>query len=95
VLGPPGEFGNLARNTLERPGVLTLDFSVQKNFNFNEEKYLQFRAEMFNLGNRANFASPDTSTILTETGSRSLTGGRITSTITTSRQVQFGLKFYF
>ncbi|MBI2822612.1 MAG: hypothetical protein HYX74_10335, partial [Acidobacteria bacterium] len=95
VLGPQGYFGNVARNTLERPGVLTLDFSVQKNFNFNEEKYLQFRAEMFNLGNRANFASPDTGTILTEAGSRSLTGGRITSTTTTSRQVQFGLKFYF
>jgi hypothetical protein len=53
VLGPPGYFGTLGRNTLERPGVFTLDFSLQKNFNFSEQKYLQFRAEMFNITNRA------------------------------------------
>lgn len=95
ILGPAGYFGNLGRNTLERPGVLTMDFSVQKNFNFSEEKRLQFRAEMFNIANRANFGEPDTSSILNETGARSLTTGRITSTNTTARQVQFGLKLYF
>ncbi|MBI2822215.1 MAG: TonB-dependent receptor [Acidobacteria bacterium] len=95
VLGPQGYFGNVARNTISRPGVLTIDFSVLKNFNFSEERYLQFRAEMFNLANRANFSAPDTNTILNETGQRSLTTGRITSTTTTSRQVQFALKIYF
>ena len=72
-----------------------MDFSVQKNFNFSEEKRLQFRAEVFNSANRANFGDPDTSSILNETGARSLTTGRITSTNTTARQIQFGLKFYF
>ncbi|MBI2820839.1 MAG: TonB-dependent receptor [Acidobacteria bacterium] len=95
LLGPPGYFGTLGRNTLERPGVFTLDFSLQKNFNFSEQRYLQFRAEMFNITNRANFASPNSTVILDETGRRSLTAGRITNTNTTSRQVQFGLKIYF
>src|SRR2546426_948590 len=46
VLGPPGYFGTLGRNTLNVPGVLSMDLSIQKNFNFTEERYLQFRAEM-------------------------------------------------
>jgi hypothetical protein len=95
VLGPPGYFGTLGRNTLNQPGVLLFDLSIQKNFNFTEEKYLQFRAELFNMANRANFATPDNSVILNATGQRSLTAGRITATTTSARQVQFALKIYF
>ena len=95
VLGPPGYFGNVGRNTIRRPGVLTLDLSILKNVHFTEQTYLQFRAEMFNIANRANFSAPDTSTIQDETGRRSLTTGRITDTTTTARQVQFALKIYF
>ena len=95
VLGPAGYFGNLGRNTLELPGILAVDLSIQKNFNFSEEKYVQFRAELFNAANRPNFGAPSTQTFLTETGSRSSTTGRITDTTTSARQVQFALKLYF
>ncbi|MBI4454972.1 MAG: TonB-dependent receptor [Acidobacteria bacterium] len=95
VLGPQGYYGTLGRNTLNRPGVLTVDFSIQKNFNFTEEKYFQIKAEMFNVANRANFDSPNTQVILDEAGRRDLTAGRITATVTTSRQIQFAAKFYF
>jgi hypothetical protein len=95
VLGPAGYFGNLGRNTLQLPGILALDLSVQKDFNFTEERYLQFRGEMFNIANRVNFGLPDTSTIQTAANARSSTTGRITSTSTASRQVQFALKLYF
>ena len=95
VLGTQGYFGTLGRNTLNVPGVVTIDLSIQKNFNFNESAYLQFRAQMFNLANRANFTSPSNSVFLDETGRRSLTAGRITNTTTTGRQVQFALKVYF
>ncbi|MBI2820695.1 MAG: hypothetical protein HYX74_00590, partial [Acidobacteria bacterium] len=95
ILGPRGYFGNLGRNTLQLPGLIVADFSVQKDFKFAEARMVQFRAEMFNFANRANFGSPSTATILDESGRRSSTTGRITATTSTSRQVQFGLKIYF
>ncbi|MBI2822211.1 MAG: TonB-dependent receptor, partial [Acidobacteria bacterium] len=93
-LGPTGYLGTLGRNTLENPGVLALDLSLVKRFNFNEQRSLQFRAEMFNIANRANFGTPTTATFISPT-LRNPTAGRITRTITTSRQIQFALKFYF
>ena len=51
---------------------------------------VQFRAEIFNLLNRANFNTPNL-IVFTPTGV-SGTAGAITSTSTTSRQVQFALK---
>jgi hypothetical protein len=51
---------------------------------------LQFRAEIFNLLNRANFNTPNL-IVFTPSG-LSGTAGAITSTSTTSRQVQFALK---
>ena len=95
ILGPAGYFGNVGRDTLQLPGIRTFDVSTQKNFNLTEEVYIQFRAEMFNLLNRANFATPANSPIQDATGRRNLTAGRITSTTTTGRQIQFALKIYF
>jgi hypothetical protein len=57
--------------------------------------HLQFRAELFNLLNRANFNTPNLIVFTPPTAaSTGLSGttGAITSTSTTSRQVQFGLK---
>ncbi|MBI4459814.1 MAG: TonB-dependent receptor [Acidobacteria bacterium] len=50
-----GYYGNVGRNTLINPGLLGNDFSLFKNFRVGEGKTLQFRAEVFNLLNRANF----------------------------------------
>ncbi|MBI4480569.1 MAG: TonB-dependent receptor [Acidobacteria bacterium] len=57
----PGHFGSAGRNTLSSPGIATLDFSIEKNFNVMENHRIQFRAEFFNLFNRANYNEPDTS----------------------------------
>jgi hypothetical protein len=64
--------------------------SLLKDTHLREKLNLQFRAELFNLLNRANFNTPNAVTF-TPTGV-SPTAGVITSTSTTSRQVQFGLK---
>ncbi|HUA17052.1 MAG TPA: carboxypeptidase regulatory-like domain-containing protein [Verrucomicrobiae bacterium] len=92
-LAPPpnsGFYGNLGRDTLTGPGLATWDFSVMKQTTLYERLGLQFRAEMFNLLNRANFNTPN---LITFTPSGvSGTAGAITSTSTTSRQIQFGLK---
>ena len=92
-LQPPansGFWGNATRNNLVGPGLATWDFSAVKNTQLRERLSLQFRAEIFNLLNRANFNTPSLITF-TPTGV-SGTAGAITSTSTTARQVQFGLK---
>src|SRR5712664_2627928 len=92
-LAPPpnsGFYGNVGRDTYIGPGLATWDFSVLKDTRIRERLSLQFRAEIFNLLNRANFNIPNL-IVFTPSG-LSGTAGAITSTSTTSRQVQFGLK---
>ena len=89
---PPNSafWGNAKRNNLVGPGLVTWDFSASKNTQLRERLSLQFRAEIFNLLNRANFNTPN---LITFTPSGvSGTAGAITSTSTTARQVQFALK---
>jgi len=90
------KWGNLGRNTLIGPGVSKLDVSVFKNNRIrriSENFNAQFRAEFFNVLNRANFASPtDHSTVYDQNGDPVTSAGLITSTQTTSRQIQFALK---
>ena len=93
-LAPPansGFWGNLGRDTLTGPGLGTWDFSAFKDTKIRERMDIEFRAELFNLLNRANFNTPNLITF-TPAGV-SGTAGAITSTSTTSRQVQFALKF--
>jgi len=96
-LAPPansGFYGNLGRNTLVGPGLATWDFSAFKTTTLRERLALQFRAEIFNLLNRANFNTPNLITFTSSTAGTKTSGtaGAITSTSTTSRQIQFGLK---
>jgi hypothetical protein len=98
-IAPPsagGFYGNLGRDAFTGPGLATWDFSVMKNTPLREGLRLQFRAEIFNLLNRANFNTPNlivfTPPTATNPTGLSGTAGAVTSTSTTSRQVQFGLK---
>ena len=93
IAPPPnsGFYGNVGRDTYIGPGLATWDFSVLKDTRISERLNVQFRAELFNLLNRANFNTPNL-IVFTPAGV-SGTAGAITSTSTTSRQVQFGLKF--
>jgi hypothetical protein len=70
-----------------------VDLSLFKNTAVSERANVQFRAEFFNLFNRANFGTPNA--ILFSNGAISSTAGLITATATTSRQIQFGLKLIF
>jgi hypothetical protein len=92
-LAPPtnsGFYGGVGRDTYIGPGLATWDFSVLKDAVIRERLTVQFRAELFNLLNRANFNTPNL-IVFTPSG-LSGTAAAITSTSTTSRQVQFGLK---
>jgi len=88
--------GNLGRNQLVGPGLWNFDFSLFKNNyipkisdNFN----IQFRAELFNIFNHTNLQAPvDHATIFNQNGTPTAGAGVIDSTVTTARQIQFGLK---
>jgi hypothetical protein len=53
-----GQFGNSGRNVARAPAFTNVDASAVKNFPLHEAAYLQFRAEMFNIANHANFGVP-------------------------------------
>ena len=94
-LPPAGFYGNVGRSTIIGPGFANVDFSVTKIFSITENTRIDFRAEFFNLFNRANFDLPDAAMFDEDTETPLSTAGQIRSTATTSRQIQFGLKFTF
>jgi len=86
--------GNARRNILSGPGLVNLDFSVYKNTRISEKLTTQFRAEFFNVVNRANFQSPlDSNTLFDQNGVPQGGAGVIDATANDSREIQFGLKF--
>src|SRR5207237_5729773 len=54
----PGTFGNLARNALRGPGFWQSDLILNKRIPLTETVKLEFRTEIFNIFNHANFANP-------------------------------------
>ena len=97
VLQPAGTLGNLGRGALIGPDLRSFDFSAVKNNRWAERMNLQFRFEAFNLFNRTNFGPPNLAAFAgAADNERPLaTLGRIRSTVTSSRQIQLGLRFSF
>jgi hypothetical protein len=85
-----GVLGNLGRNALQSPGLATLDLVLTKGQKFGATT-AQFRIEMFNALNRANFSTPAT-TIFDDRGALTANVGVITATRTSARQMQLGVK---
>ncbi|HVB98786.1 MAG TPA: carboxypeptidase regulatory-like domain-containing protein [Candidatus Dormibacteraeota bacterium] len=89
--------GNLGRNAIIGPGLSKLDFSVFKNNyikRISETFNVQFRVEIFNIFNRTNYASPTSRlTMFDQNGQPIQSAGLVDSTQTTSRQIQFAIKF--
>lgn len=90
-----GTYGNVGRDTLIGPGIVSLDISALKTTNITERVRLQFRAEFFNALNHTNFSTPNPVVFTSASAAPSPTAGVITATATTSRQIQFGLKLLF
>ena len=93
--------GNAGRNILIGPGLTNLDFSIFKNNyirSISERFNVQFRAEIFNILNHANFAppvTPDNTDIFDGTGSPTGVAGLLSRTTTTAREIQFAVKVIF
>jgi hypothetical protein len=100
TLQPAGQRGSLGRNTLIGPRLFNFDVSLAKSFPIDETRRLDFRAEVFNLPNHPNFNVPSGRIAFSNVNAAGQptiapNWGNITNTVTTSRQIQFGLKFAF
>ena len=84
----PFTYGNAGRNILYGPGRVNFDFSLFKEFRFNEGLRIQFRGEIFNVLNTAQFDLPNASIGASQ-------AGMITSIVGTPRQIQLGAKLVF
>jgi len=89
VAPPKGELGSTTRTPISGPDFVNTDFSVIKRFALPWENMgLDFRAEIFNLFNHAQFGLPGADINTTQFG-------LISSTVNNPRLVQFGLKLTF
>jgi hypothetical protein len=103
----PGEFGNTGRNFVYGPGFWNTDIGVLKDFRVTERWKVQFRMEMFNAFNHANFTNPRDASTGSPTLTSSLFGQTccVASSVPSSqtiiavgepnRVIQFGLKIAF
>jgi hypothetical protein len=83
----PQAFGTAGVGIMRGPGSATFDFTLAKDFLLNDRHRFQFRTEVFNAFNRANFGPPNIQRESSGFG-QILTAGN-------ARIIQFGLKFYF
>ena len=84
-----GTFGNCGIGIADAPGYNNVDLALAKRFGMGGTRYLEFRAEAFNLLNHPNFGPPGRD--INTPG----TFGIITSTVGSPRVVEFVLKFFF
>jgi len=93
---PLTRLGNAGRNIATGPRLFNLDMALYKNIplaSVSEGFRLQLRAEFFNILNHTNFAPPlSNNAVFGETGAAIGAAGRITSTQTSSRQIQLGVR---
>jgi hypothetical protein len=87
ALQAPFTFGSAPRNSVTGPGYANVDFAFAKNWKLGGTSQLEFRWEVFNLFDRANFDLPNRLS-----GNPSF--GRIFSA-KNPREMQFGLRFTF
>ena len=100
VLQPAGTFGNTGRGDLVGPDLRTLDLSLTKNVRWEQlgsGGRVEFRVEAFNILNRANFGIPELRAFAGQADGEAplATFGRISNTITSSRQIQLGVRVLF
>jgi hypothetical protein len=89
-------FGNLGRNAIYGPGFGNTDLSFIKNLNLVGTTRAQFRVELFNLFNQANFGQPGRIATVGSTSLGVISNTRFpTGDSGSARQIQFAVKFLF
>jgi hypothetical protein len=81
-------FGNLGRNALRSDPFRNDDLSLFRSFPISGERSVEFRAEAFNFSNTPTWAAPGANISVAHFG-------QVTSTSSTSRELQFALKIHY
>ena len=97
---PRGPFGNTRRGDFRGPNLRTLDLSLTKQARWGilgDNGRIDFRIEAFNVLNRANFGVPELRAFAGQADNEAplATFGRISNTVTSSRQIQLGVRVNF
>jgi hypothetical protein len=97
VLQPAGTFGNTGRGDFEGPDLRMVDLSLTKDVQLRSNSAIEFRFEVFNVFNRANFGVPNLTVFAGAADNEAPLGnfGRIRNTVTSARQVQLGVRVRF
>jgi hypothetical protein len=90
-----GTLGNLGRNVLSGPGLVILNLALDRTFWKRESQSVRLRAEVFNVANHPNFQIPSGTSLFDSTGGRLGGAGQITTTTTSSRQIQLSARYSF
>lgn len=94
---PLGQLGDSGRNILPLPGLGEWDFSLVKDTAvrwLGEQGMVEFRAEIFNIINRANFGPPTSNDVFTDTTDISTAnGGNVQSPVGSSAANPLGTAF--
>lgn len=89
-----GRYGSAGRNIVIGPPTHGWDAAMLKRFSLGkEERYLQFRAEIFNALNHPNFDNPSV-TVSSSTFGK-ITSAGVQDTRASSRQIQFAMRLVF
>ncbi len=88
----PGTFGDFPRNELSGPNFRQFDLTLSKRFRIRETMNFEFRTEIFNVFNKANFAAPSV-TLSNALPSLSFNAATQTFSASSSNVVQPGQAF--
>lgn len=95
ALPASGTYGNSGRNRFRGPGLWQSDLGLSKKFRLTEQFNLDFRAEAFNLFNRAQYGNPVSARNNSTFGTILATANDGSTGTGTSRQLQFMLRLNF
>ncbi len=95
ALPAAGTYGNSGRNRFRGPELWQADLGVSKKFRLGERFNLDFRTEMFNVFNRAQYGNPVNARNNSTFGTILTTANDGATGTGTSRQVQFMLRLNF
>ena len=89
-------FGSMGRNVIIGPGFHNTDLSLIKRTKLTETQMIEFRWEVFDVFNHANFGQPGRTAQVGSTAFGVITTTRFpTGDSGSSRQMQFALKYKF
>jgi len=90
-----GQWGTAGRNLVRAPGLWQVDTVLNRKFAVAEHMAVNFRAEAFNLFNRAQYASPSSAWNTSSYGQITSSFNSTPTGVGTPRQIQFMLRMDF